>query len=84
MLNSVYNASIDIRELGTAAIPPTSVTDLDHQLGDIPGTDLPGLIAQLSPNPDTTEQALRDLIAKAQELATAPPAEDSPHPGLTA
>ena len=52
------------------------MADLCRQLGDIPGTDLPGLIAALSPDPETAEQALRDLIAQAQELAAAPLSDD--------
>jgi tetratricopeptide (TPR) repeat protein len=75
---SASAAAADLRAVGTAAVPPTSVADLDRQLGGIPGTDLPALLATISPDPETTEQALRDLIAKAQELAAAPPAEASP------
>ena len=66
---SVGAAATDLRELGSAAIPPADVIDLCRQIGDIPGTNLPGLLAALSPAPDTTEQALRDLVAQAQELA---------------
>jgi tetratricopeptide (TPR) repeat protein len=80
---AIPKAATELRESGTAATPPASVADLDHQLGDIPGTDLAALLAALSPDPDTTEQALRDLIAQAQDLATTPPAEDSPNPGPT-
>jgi hypothetical protein len=49
------------------------VADLCRQLGDIPGTDLPGLLEALSPDPAAAEQALRELIAQAQALAEAPP-----------
>jgi hypothetical protein len=79
---SVSAATTDLREFGAAATPPASIADLDRQLGDIPGTDPPALIAALSPDPQTAEQALRALIAKAQQLAAAPPAEPSPdaHP----
>jgi uncharacterized membrane protein YccC len=73
--DSAQQAATDLRELGTTATPPADVAALCRQLGDIPGTDLPGLIAALSPDPGTPEQALRDLIAQAQELAAAPPAE---------
>jgi tetratricopeptide (TPR) repeat protein len=73
-INPLGAAAINLRELGTAAVPPTSVAELDRQLGDIPGTDLPGLIAKLAPDPETAEQALRDLIAQAQELAAGPEA----------
>jgi hypothetical protein len=80
-LDRAIDAAVtDLRGLGTAAVPPTSVADLDHQLGDIPGTDLPALLAALSPDPDTTEQALHALIAQAQELAATPPPEASPDP----
>jgi hypothetical protein len=46
-------------------------------VGDIPGTDLPGLIATLSPDPETAEQALRNHIAQAQALATDPAEGDA-------
>jgi len=70
---AIKDAATDLRELGTAVTPPMSVADLNHQLGDIPGTDLPALLAALSPDPDTTKQALRDLVATVKERATAPP-----------
>ena len=41
------------------------------QLGDIPGTDLPGLVATLSPDPETAQATLRGLVLKARELADA-------------
>jgi hypothetical protein len=66
-------AAIELRILGAATTPVASVADLYRQLGDIPGTDLPGLIAKLSPDPETAEQTLRDLIAQARKLAAAPP-----------
>jgi tetratricopeptide (TPR) repeat protein len=71
--NSVQDASTDLRELGDTAVLPLDVADLSRQVGDIPGTDLPGLIAKLSPSPEVAEATLRDLIAQAQVLATAPP-----------
>jgi tetratricopeptide (TPR) repeat protein len=71
--DSVRAAAIDVREVGAAATPPTDVADLCRQLGDIPGTDLPGLLEALSPDPAAAEQALRELIAQAQALAEAPP-----------
>jgi hypothetical protein len=61
--------AIHLRLLGTAAVPPTSVADLDRQLGDIPGTDLPALIASLSPGAETADRTLRDLIAQVQVLS---------------
>jgi len=67
--DSVRRAAADLHEFGTAAVPPTDVADLARQIGDIPGTDLPGLIAKLSPDPEVAEQTLRDIIARTQELA---------------
>lgn len=60
------------RDFGTAA-PPQDVPGLCRQIGDIPGTDLPDLIARQSSDPATAEATLRFFIAQAQELATAPP-----------
>jgi hypothetical protein len=40
-----------LHEAGIAAAPPVTVADLDRQLGDIPGTNLPSLIARLSSDP---------------------------------
>jgi tetratricopeptide (TPR) repeat protein len=69
-IGSAFGALADIEDqLGPAAVPPTSAADLDRQLGDIPGTALPRLIARLSPDAETAEQALGAIIAKAQELA---------------
>ena len=59
-----------------AAVLPTSVADLDHELGNIPGTDLPGLIRRLCPDAGTAEQTLRNLIAQVEELAAAPTADE--------
>jgi hypothetical protein len=73
---SIGAAGDDLRELGTSAISPTSVAELDGQLGDIPGTDLPGLIRQICPDAETAEQALRDLVAQAQELAAVPTSDE--------
>jgi tetratricopeptide (TPR) repeat protein len=74
--DSARAAALDLREFGTAAVPPRDVADLCGRLAGIPGTDLPRLIAALSPDPETAEQVLRGLITQAQELAAAPdPAE---------
>jgi tetratricopeptide (TPR) repeat protein len=54
-------------------VPPADVPALSRLVGDIPGTDLAGLIAALTPNPATADQTLRDLTAQAQALAAAPP-----------
>ncbi len=71
---SVSAAATGLRELGTAATPPADVADLCRQVGDIGGTDLPGLITRLSPDPETAEAALRDLIAQAVAMAARSPA----------
>jgi hypothetical protein len=74
--DSMRRVAKDLREFGPAAVLPTSVADLDRQLGDIPGTDLPGLIRQLCPDAEAAEQALRGLIAQAQEVASAAPPDE--------
>jgi tetratricopeptide (TPR) repeat protein len=66
---SVAAAALDLRAGGAAAAPPTGIADLCRQLGDIPGTDLPGLLQTLAPDPAAAEQALRELITQAQALA---------------
>lgn len=81
---SVEAAATDLRGFGAGDVPPASVADLCRQVSDIPGTNLPGLIEQFCPDPETAEQALRDLIAQAQELATESPADASPGPGPAA
>jgi hypothetical protein len=65
-------ASTDFGTSGTAPALPTDIADLAAKIGDVPGTDLPRLIAKISPNPEISEHALRDLITRAQELATTP------------
>ncbi|MBO0805289.1 MAG: CHAT domain-containing protein [Nocardiopsaceae bacterium] len=72
---SVRAAAADLREFGAAAEPPADIADLCDRLADIEGTDLPALIEQLSPDPETAEQTLRDLIAQARQLAEAPPGD---------
>ena len=74
--DSVHSSGIDLRVFGAAAPPPTDVADLCRQLSDISGTDLADLLHALSPDPDATDRALRDLIAQAQALAAAPPDDD--------
>jgi hypothetical protein len=66
-----FSSGVDLRELGDTAVPPRDVADLCDRLADIPGTDLPGLIARLSPDPETAEQALRDLTAQAVRTSAA-------------
>ena len=63
--DSVQAAATDLRVFGTDAVPPTDVADLCSRLSDIPGTDLPGLIATLSSDPGAADQVLRDLIDQA-------------------
>ena len=79
-VGSVRPAATDLRDLGTAAVPPASVADLGRMLGDISGTDLPGLVRQLSADTETAERILRDLIAQARVLAAGPPEAQAPTP----
>jgi hypothetical protein len=65
----VRAAAADLRNLGAAAVPPANIADLRRMLGDIPGTDPAALIAQLSPDPETAERTLQDLIVQVQALA---------------
>lgn len=74
--DSVAAAATDLREAGTVVTPPSDVADLSRELGDIPGTDLAHLVGTLSADPDAAEQALRDIIARAQALAAGPPEAD--------
>jgi hypothetical protein len=67
--NSIRNAADDLRELGADAELPANVADLCRRIGDIPGTDPAALIAKLSPDPQTAERTLQDLINQAQKLA---------------
>lgn len=69
---TVSEAADDLREFGAAAEPPANISGLCRCLDDIPGTDLSGLIAKLSPDLETGERVLRDLIAQARELAATP------------
>lgn len=68
---SVNAAAADLCEFGADAALPTSVTMLDGQLGPIPGTNLAGLIAKLSPDSETAEELLLVIITQVQALATA-------------
>lgn len=67
---SVEAAATDLRGIGADDIPPADMADLCRHVGDISGTDLSSLIEHLCPDLETAEQALRDLIAQAQALAT--------------
>jgi len=62
---SVHAAAVDLTFFGEAAEPPASIADLSSRINYIPGTEPAALIAQLSPDPDTAEQALQDLIMRA-------------------
>jgi hypothetical protein len=55
------------------AVPPADVPALCRLVGDIPGTDLPGLLTALTPDPAAADQALRELITQAQAQAAAAP-----------
>lgn len=66
---SVRAASVDLYVFGNAVEPPTGIEDLSRRIGDIPGTDPAALIARLSPDPETAERTLQDLIARARKLA---------------
>jgi hypothetical protein len=59
----------------TPASRPADIATLCRQVGDNPGADLRRLIAALTPDPDTAEQALRQLIAQAEAQAAERPPE---------
>jgi hypothetical protein len=78
---SAHAAASGPSEPAADAVPPADVPALSRLVGDIPGTDLPGLLTALAPDPAAADQALRDLISQAQaqaaastETAQAPPA----------
>jgi len=77
---SVRAAAGDLRRFGTTAVPPHNVADLCGQLSGIPGTDLRGLIAALSPDPEAAEVALRGIITRAQDLAAASTSDRAAQP----
>jgi hypothetical protein len=82
--DSTRQAAADLLEIGASAIPPADVTDLCRQIGDLPGTDLPRLIATLPPSIESAEVVLRDLVAQAQEIAarpSIPPPDDGERDG---
>ncbi len=76
-VDAVHAAAYDLGDLGDAATLPADVAELCRLAGDIPGTDPARLIAALAPDAAATERMLRDLTAKARELAAAPPGEDA-------
>ena len=59
---SVAAAAADRRELGASVTLPADPPDLSRLIGDIPGTDLAGLIARLSPDQAAAEYALDQLV----------------------
>jgi hypothetical protein len=77
-INPVGAAAADLRELGGGGAPPRDIADLGDRLADIPGTDLPGLITRLCPDPQAAEQTLRDLITRVQAIAAQPIAAQPP------
>jgi hypothetical protein len=72
---SIRDAAADLIVFGAGAKPPADIADLCGRLAAIEGTDLPALIKKLSPDPETTERALRDLIAQARQLAQTRPGD---------
>jgi hypothetical protein len=78
--NSIQEAAADLHELGTAAVPKLTVVDMNRQLGDIPGTDLPSLIEGLSRDPAIAGRTLQDLIAQACVLAAGSPEAPTNNP----
>jgi tetratricopeptide (TPR) repeat protein len=74
----VRKTALSLQAFGDAIELPANVADLSRNLDDIPGTDPAGLIARLSPDPETAEQTLRDLIASARKLAQTLPDDASP------
>jgi hypothetical protein len=75
---SVRAASVDFYVFGNAVEPPDGIADLSSRIGDIPGTDPTALIARLSPDPETAERTLQDLIARARQLAESPSEDATP------
>lgn len=69
--SSLRAAAIDLYVSGGTIEPPAGIADLSSKTGDIPGTDPAALVTGLSPSPETAEQVLTDLIARAQALAEA-------------
>jgi tetratricopeptide (TPR) repeat protein len=71
-VDSIRGAAEDLRRHGTDDALPGSVTELCGQIGEIPGADPARLVSELSPNPETAEQALQQVIMQARTLADAP------------
>ena len=71
----VSAAAAIVRQRGSILLP-LDPDELCCQVGDVPGTDLPGLITQLGPDPEVARQALREIIARVQARVAA--TADSP------
>jgi hypothetical protein len=67
--DSVRAAGGDLRELPAA---PRDVAEAAELIGDIPGTDLPGLITSLAPDAESAERVFQELLAQAAQLAVGP------------
>jgi CHAT domain len=67
---SARAAVTDLREFGADATMPADVPGLCRQVGDIPGAELDRLLAALTPDPDTLEQAFQELVAAVREAAS--------------
>src|SRR5207248_11371268 len=74
---SVNAAAIVLQFFGPEAAIPSDVADLCDRVSEIPYSDLPGLIAELSPDPETAEAALRELTAMVQAIAARSPTTSS-------
>jgi hypothetical protein len=48
---------------------PAGIRDLCSQVGDIPGVELAGLLAALSPDADAAEQVYAQLVTAVREAA---------------
>lgn len=62
---TIRDARSILDEFGAAITSPTDITNLYAQIGGIPAPDPASLIARLSPDPETAERTMRDLIAEA-------------------
>jgi tetratricopeptide (TPR) repeat protein len=67
--DSARAAASDLLESRSRADPPRDILDLSEKLSDIPGTDLAGVIARLSPDPQVAEDTLQAIIAQVLGLA---------------
>jgi tetratricopeptide (TPR) repeat protein len=63
---SLRAAASALRAPGMTMMRPVNIADLCRRVSDIPGTNPAALIAKLSPDPETAERTLQDLIAQAR------------------